>query len=963
MKIKHLSIVLFIWVLIEGKAAFAKAEKDHTQEHYFKKKLRYSSYKKTTALVVSGVVLIPLSALCLYVGYKRKDSAITLKDPLSTSPIEEESLQSDDTYFAQNGHSPASFPEHTHTIQEEDPIVEIDEEVSISREKEHIDTNFSQPLQAESLQSIDIHLARTNPPLAWLPNNKTKKEKTKYPPISEEVKSLLTQSIINGDSSFFSKLKDLFKKDPNSLRGVDEGGNNLLHYLVYNSTKSDSYISNLILEWLIEDVGIDPQDMNKEKYTPAGYLDELINKLKKRKTELSAKKNKAKYEERGEIEILINSLKKEIGRYVNSVYLLIKHTTHDFFMPHNPRKSTAAHCFLKHVGYNRPCYYLLFRSKVFKDKEHIDQEDDEGNTALCYALIYETYVAIATLLDAGANVNHENKDGESALTLAIKYSPEVANYDGFWGNDKKGAILARLCLAGANLYKKTKKGEVPINLLAMNDEDFLSKVDPKILLPSFGYNYKYTVLNSLLTMQRFLILLATMKVKLPLDIKEGLDIRDGDGKTARERIEENRDNKAPSLLDQFIELCDKKEAPSTRVKGTLSEDIQNILKNEPIENIEKALDVYYKSQENGQNSLQQKDDKGNTILHLLIERVIASANEGGIQYRSIVTRLINEFIQTYQVNIYEKNTDELTALAMLGNATIGDDNRICYSIHDLFEFLLSYMGKNFWLPYNETQSSPITDFISFDSLLRGRGSSTEDAFLTQFLLMLTERIPAYKEEQLSDENGITALLTAARNCILYEVIDGLLYAGANPNALTKRGVSVLSRLLVDRVGYREKGVLLMLLRLWEVGADFSMETARPVEGSQVNNLKQPFIHLLFTDVVRKESLLSRRSFSKDEFLTFLEIVEYDLPFFCKNDEGKMAIELLIECDRDYLTSTEKKRLLRKIEERLALFEDIFGDGYLNKEINQIISGYFRYIDISIEKARKIISKLKENIKD
>ncbi len=89
---------------------------------------------------------------------------------------------------------------------------------------------------------------------------------------------------------------------------------------------------------------------------------------------------------------------------------------------------------------------------------NINHQDKDGQTALMWATLYEHTEVVKLLLDAGANVNHQNKDGQTVLVVATGnvHSPIIMLN-----------IVKMLLVAGADPNIPGNTGTTPLRLAVM----------------------------------------------------------------------------------------------------------------------------------------------------------------------------------------------------------------------------------------------------------------------------------------------------------------------------------------------------------------------------------------------------------------------------------------------------------------------------------------------------------------
>lgn len=62
----------------------------------------------------------------------------------------------------------------------------------------------------------------------------------------------------------------------------------------------------------------------------------------------------------------------------------------------------------------------VIKNMLKSDSNFVHLKDTSGNTGLIYATIYENEAVIKVLKDAGANINHKNNYGKSAIMYAVE---------------------------------------------------------------------------------------------------------------------------------------------------------------------------------------------------------------------------------------------------------------------------------------------------------------------------------------------------------------------------------------------------------------------------------------------------------------------------------------------------------------------------------------------------------------
>jgi len=65
--------------------------------------------------------------------------------------------------------------------------------------------------------------------------------------------------------------------------------------------------------------------------------------------------------------------------------------------------------------------------EVLQKGANIEFQNEEGNTALCFACIKGNLTIVNFLINKGANINHRNKTGKTPLMLTIIHKPKNTN--------------------------------------------------------------------------------------------------------------------------------------------------------------------------------------------------------------------------------------------------------------------------------------------------------------------------------------------------------------------------------------------------------------------------------------------------------------------------------------------------------------------------------------------------------
>ena len=117
------------------------------------------------------------------------------------------------------------------------------------------------------------------------------------------------------------------------------------------------------------------------------------------------------------------------------------------------------------IGFSSVVKDLLFPLK--EKGTFVDVEDASGDTALTMAAAFGRLLCVKLLLLGGADVNHQNNAGYTALMLAIA---------GLAGNGHHVEVIIKLLESGSNPLLKSKDGITAISLAkAMNCYDTFAK--------------------------------------------------------------------------------------------------------------------------------------------------------------------------------------------------------------------------------------------------------------------------------------------------------------------------------------------------------------------------------------------------------------------------------------------------------------------------------------------------------
>lgn len=132
------------------------------------------------------------------------------------------------------------------------------------------------------------------------------------------------------------------------------------------------------------------------------------------------------------------------------------------------KKTMLMHA-LKYADYETESRTIAWIFK-HKDRLNINLRDESGSTALDFAVSYADTGLMNELIAMGADVNVVNCDGETALFTAIRYR-------------KRATDLQSLVNAGANIHHKNKEGETVLEVAEFLGEavyqeniDFLQSV-------------------------------------------------------------------------------------------------------------------------------------------------------------------------------------------------------------------------------------------------------------------------------------------------------------------------------------------------------------------------------------------------------------------------------------------------------------------------------------------------------
>jgi len=102
-------------------------------------------------------------------------------------------------------------------------------------------------------------------------------------------------------------------------------------------------------------------------------------------------------------------------------------------------------------GHDKVVKILLTRGNAT-----VDQADDDGDTALIYAATQGHVRTMITLIEHGASLDHENKQG-----LTVWYYAAVGEHDGVRD------LLTRYIPSGTTVYgKANSNGDTPLHLVA-----------------------------------------------------------------------------------------------------------------------------------------------------------------------------------------------------------------------------------------------------------------------------------------------------------------------------------------------------------------------------------------------------------------------------------------------------------------------------------------------------------------
>ena len=172
--------------------------------------------------------------------------------------------------------------------------------------------------------------------------------------------------------------------------------------------------------------------------------------------------------------------------------------------------------------------FLFLSLNIFsdgvKDKDWVDKLKEKGlinsaglfgDTPLITSIKFNNYRRVKLLLENGADVNMQNKDGKSALMIALKSSfwdyPKIA--DGEMNKQIPKFIQNKVNIAdlllenGADVNQKDKNGMSPLMFAALEGNDpFVAKLLQKGANPAEKNNKGRTILEQLDSLKEWLIM-------------------------------------------------------------------------------------------------------------------------------------------------------------------------------------------------------------------------------------------------------------------------------------------------------------------------------------------------------------------------------------------------------------------------------------------------------------------------
>lgn len=130
--------------------------------------------------------------------------------------------------------------------------------------------------------------------------------------------------------------------------------------------------------------------------------------------------------------------------------------------------------------------------------DYVNDSDDNGYTAAHCCIENGAYKCLQKLIDAGADINIKNKDGESVIFHAIRYSPAV-----YWVSDKleqknsNAALCMDILIKKSDLLSTNAQGLNPIQIArhANDDPEYNKLADAMELI--LAEREKVILLNSL----------------------------------------------------------------------------------------------------------------------------------------------------------------------------------------------------------------------------------------------------------------------------------------------------------------------------------------------------------------------------------------------------------------------------------------------------------------------------------